>query len=81
MGSNVEEILELFKFYSASELKSLQTKFTKMGKGIHREAIDGKISAIFTFEQKEALKKAAGILLDAKLSIEHAKEIKARAET
>ena len=75
-----QEILELFKLYSANEMKSLQTKFTNMGKGVKSEALDGKISAIFTLEQKEILEQAASILMSTKSSIEHAKEIKARAE-
>lgn len=80
MDKRADEILDLFKYYQAKELKALQAKFTTFGNGIKREALGGKISALFTLEQKIILKEAADILNGVKHSIAHAKEIKARKE-
>lgn len=80
MAKTVEKILELIGFWGADELKRLQTKFTKMGNGIENDAVKSKLSALYSEDEIDTLKKAVEILRGTKSKIEHAKEVKARQE-
>lgn len=80
MDDKTNKILELLKYHSSADLKNVQTKFTKTANAIKREAVQSRLSVLYTDQELETLTQAASILIGTKNKIEHAKEVKAREE-
>jgi len=80
MDDKTKKILELLKYHNASDLKSIQTKFTKTANAIKREAVQSRLSILYTDKELDILTQAAEILTGTKRKIEHAKEVKEREE-
>ena len=78
--NKTQQILELLKYHNSADLKNVQTKFTKTANAIKRDAVQSRLSVLYTDKELEILTQAAAILVGTKNKIEHAKEIKAREE-
>ncbi len=74
------ELLVALAYWSAEDFKVLQRKMTTAANTIKQEALSEKYSALFTDAERETLRDAVSILVEAKDKVEHAKEIKARHE-
>ncbi|WP_313026706.1 hypothetical protein [Pseudomonas lopnurensis] len=83
-GITADLVLELGKFYSAREIRSLQTGLTSAARELreltHPNTLLGRVGANLTREQHALLRDAAALLDSVKYNVEHAKERKARAE-
>ncbi|PAU50928.1 hypothetical protein BZL41_27765 [Pseudomonas sp. PIC25] len=83
-GITADMVMELGKFYSAQEIRSLQTGLTTAARELraltHTNSLLGRLGANLTREQHDLLRDAAALLDSVKHSVEHAKERKDRAE-
>jgi len=79
-NDKTQKILELLKYHNSADLRNVQTKFTKTANSIKRDAVQSRLSALYTGQELEILTQAASILINTKNKIEHAKEVKAREE-
>lgn len=83
-GITADLVLELGKFYSAREMRSLQTGLTTAARELraltHPNTLLGRVGANLSREQHELLQNAAALLDSVKSNVEHAKERKDRAE-
>jgi len=80
MDDKTTQILELLKWHTAEDLKRVQTKFTKTANAIKNEAINSRLSVLYTAEELEMLNNAAVILSKTKNKIERAKDVKKKEE-
>lgn len=78
-SDKTQELLELFKYFKAEDLKNEQTQLTKTANKV-RDTANGRLRALFTDEEQQTLLQAATLLRSLKSRVEHAKEIKAREE-
>lgn len=83
-GITADMVMELGKFYSAREIRSLQTGLTSAARELraltHTDSLLGRLGANLTREQHDLLRDAAALLDSVKYNVEHAKERKVRAE-
>lgn len=83
-GITTELVLDLGKFYSANELRSLQTKLTAASREVRSLTVDrgllGRIGHQLTREQRQLLKDAATLIESVNHNITHAKEKRKRSE-
>jgi len=83
-GITADLVMELGKFYSAREMRSLQTGLTSAARELmaltHPNTLLGRVGANLTLEQHDLLRDAAALLDSVKYNVEHAKERKDRAE-
>lgn len=83
-GITADLVMELGKFYSAREIRSLQTGLTSAARELraltHTNTLLGRLGANLTREQHDLLRDAAALLDSVKYNVEHAKERKVRAE-
>ncbi|VXC25579.1 conserved hypothetical protein [Pseudomonas sp. 8Z] len=83
-GITADLVMELGKFYSAKEMRSLQTGLTSAARELraltHTNSLLGRVGAHLSRDQHELLLDAAALLDSVKDNVEHAKERKDRAE-
>lgn len=81
---NAEVVLELGKFYSTKDLRSLQAKLTGTAREIHvltsGNSLMGRIGQYLSAEQLQLLRDTAKLIESIGLNIEHAKEKRHRGE-
>lgn len=82
-----DSVLELGKFYSAQELRKVQSKLTNTGNEIlkitghsGKPCLEARVGACLSFEQSALLKDAAKLIFSINSKIEHAKEKRKRSE-
>ncbi|WP_119737123.1 hypothetical protein [Pseudomonas sp. Larv2_ips] len=78
-------ILEIGKYYSAQQLRSLQAKLSGTARDIHSLTsgthLPGRIGAHLSFEQRQLLQDAAKLIESLNSNIKHAKEKRGRDES
>jgi hypothetical protein len=82
---NADVILEIGKYYSAQQLRSLQAKLSGTARDIHSLTsgthLPGRIGAHLSFEQRQLLQDAAKLIESLNSNIKHAKEKRGRDES
>ncbi|MCF4988767.1 hypothetical protein GIW56_02485 [Pseudomonas gessardii] len=77
-------ILDVGKYYSAQQLRSLQAKLSGTAREIHSltsgSHLPGRIGAHLSFEQRQLLEDAAKLIESVNTNIKHAKEKRSRVE-
>ncbi len=80
MNLDKVQFTEVFQYWSSEKFRKLQATLTKTANTIKQDALHYRMTPLLNHDEINTLKKAAQILLNFKLKIEHAKEIKAREE-
>lgn len=79
-----EVVLKLGEYYSAQQMRKVQTGLTTAAGELRsltqHNALNGKLGATLSHEQRELLNNAAALLDSIKYKVEHAKERKVRVE-
>lgn len=83
-GITTDLVLELGEFYSAQQMRKVQTGLTTAAREIRalteNGSLLGRLGGKLSFEQRELLTNAAALLDSVKYNVEHAKERKTRDE-
>lgn len=78
-------ILEVGKYYSAQQLRSLQAKLSRAAREIHSltsgSHLPGRIGSHLSFEQRQLLQDAAKLINSVNSNLKHAKEKRGRDES
>jgi len=83
-GITADLVLEIGQYYSAQDMRKVQTGLTSAAREIRAltqyGSLLGRLGEKLSHEQRELLSNAAALLDSVKYNVEHAKEQKARAE-
>lgn len=83
-GITADLVMELGKYFSAQDMRKVQTRLTSAAREMRAltgtGSLVGRLGEHLSPEQRELLKNAAALLDSVKYNVEHAKERKARAE-
>jgi hypothetical protein len=74
-----EQILEALRYYSGKQLKAEQTKLSSAATQLE-SLKSGKLSQFLDLEERETIERAAKLVRDLNLRVEHAKDVKVREE-
>lgn len=74
-----EQVLEAMQFYNATELKAVQSKLTASATQLEKLA-SGPLRHLLAQDEEEIIRRAADLVSQLNLRVEHAKEIKKREE-
>lgn len=80
MDESTDKLIKALGYFSADDVKKLQTKLAKAANSIVNDGLSYKLEPFYSEEEKATLLAAAEILRNIKNRVEHVKEIKARKE-